>query len=110
MSLALKDGESTVVGGLGTWVYTATTAGQYDVEVHAAYQTPSSLSIVLEHNGTPFLTAPLPTTTQLATDIAYKGLTLAASDTVSVVLSSAAAIDAAPNTVKTVINIYAETY
>lgn len=110
MSLALKDTESNIESGLGTFTYTIPTTGVYTFQVKSSFQAPSSLSIVINKNASPIFTSATPSSAQTAIDFALKNISCVASDAISVVLSSSAAIDNAPNNVKTLINLYAQTF
>lgn len=104
MPNTLKDTQSTIIVGLGTWTYTVTTAGLHFVDATATENPPSSLSIVINLNGSPIATSPTPSAPQQAVE-AQALFPCAASDVITVVLSSSAAIDNQLNTVKTLINL-----
>jgi hypothetical protein len=97
----------TVMEGLNTYTYTVTAAaaGLHYVKVRATEQTPSGLSIVINLNGSPLATSPAPTATQIHSEIQVLNFVCVASDVITVVVSSAAAIDALRNTVKTTITL-----
>lgn len=104
--------QSQSVAGLGTTTFTvpAATSGIIPVKVECKSTLPlaSGLQIVINKNGSPVVTsggaAANPSPTQLSLGaVAY--MSLVASDAVTVVLSSSAAIDAIPNSVKSVITV-----
>lgn len=105
MSLALKDTESNVVGNLGTWVYTVPTAGYYTFSCISTVIPQSSLSVVINQNASPIASNATPSATQNHIEVVKTGVTCALNDSITFVLSSAAAIDAAPNSVTSIITI-----
>lgn len=114
---------STVVAGLGTQTCNVTTAGLYTLAVnftipYRASGMPgdststagqSGLQIVVNVNGVPALTLggsatnPAPTQPLLGGSVHFQA---AANDVITVVLSSANAVDAVPNAVKGTINFF----
>jgi hypothetical protein len=110
---------STVFAGLGTNTFTVVTPGLYTVAFTSTipYRAAgssldssstaggSSLQVVVNLNGSPALTigSPSPTQPSLGGSV---HLQCAASDVITVVLSSAAAADNALNAVKTIINLF----
>lgn len=122
MANAFQLNTSTVVAGLGTQTYTvpAGTATQlYTLAVsftipYRPAGTPgdstvttgaSALQIVVNKNGSAALTLSGPSPTQPLMGGSVR-LSLAAADVVTVVLTSANAVDAVPNAVKGTINFY----
>jgi hypothetical protein len=115
---------STVVAGLGTQTFNITVAGPYTCAfnftipyVPAGSSANSSstvgqsgLQVVVNQNGTPLLTVggsstnPTPTQPELGSSVTFQA---ALNDVITVVLSSANAVDSAPNAVKGVINLFA---
>jgi hypothetical protein len=110
---------STPVTGLGTQTFNVVTAGLYTCAVNFTipYQTASSnnssvttsgssLSIVVNLNGSAKLTlaSPSPTQPSMGGSVVMQ---CAANDVITVVLSSAAAADNVLNAIKGTINIYA---
>lgn len=112
------------VAGLGTSTYTVLTAGEYTVGIKSTIPRDpggsslfssqvspfaSALQIVINQNGSPVLTIggsstnPTPTQPSLGSSIS---LLCAAGDVLTVVLSSANAIDSQPNAVKSTITLY----
>lgn len=67
----------------------------------------SSLSIVINQNGSPIASNATPSATQNHIEVVITGVICAQNDAITFVLTSAAAIDNQPNTVKSVINIIA---
>ncbi len=123
---AFQVNTSTVVGGLGTQTYTVpagvatqlyTCAVSFTIPYRAAGTSyysdsivgQSALSIVVNKNGSPVLTVgadaanPTPTQPTLGGSVQ---MSLAAGDVVTVVLTSANAVDAGLNAVKGTINFY----
>lgn len=92
--------------GLVTNNYTVPTGGDgmYNVAVQLSENPPSGLSVVVNKNASPVYTAPVISPTQIAQQFKFD-LPLVATDVVSVVLSSAVAIDSQLNTVKTNMSI-----
>jgi len=111
---------STVVGGLGTQTCNVVTAGIYTLAVnltipYIASGTSgnstvttggSSCQVVVNQNGTPVLTIAAPVSPYAATTAGSVRITCAANDVITVVLSSAAAVDNTPNAIKGTINFY----
>lgn len=104
MPNTLKDTQTTIIVGLGTWTYTVVTAGLYFVDATASENPPSGLSIVINQNGSPVATSTAPSVPQQTIGI-QKLFPCAASDVITVVLTSSAANDNQLNTVKTLINL-----
>lgn len=90
--------------GLGTMTYAIPSTGIYNVQVQSTEVPASSLSIVVNKNGSPIFTAPVLSPTQQAVQFRISFLATAA-DVITVVLSSGAAVDNQFNTVKTNISI-----
>lgn len=120
---SLQVNESTPVVGIATQTFNVVTAGLYTVQVK--YWVPyiaagtssdstvttggSSLQVIVALNGSTKLTIGGATTNPTPTQPYIGGsvvLSCAASDIITVVPSSAAAVDNAPNAVKGIINIY----
>jgi hypothetical protein len=118
-----NNGTSTVLGGLGTFVGTITTAGFYTCSIKSfvPYQAAGSsadststtgqsgLQIVIKQNSTTKATIggsasnPTPTQPTLSGSVVINA---AANDTVSFVLTSSNAVDSAPNAIKSIINVF----
>lgn len=90
--------------GLDTMTYTILQAVPYSVRVQLTEVPPSGLSVVINNNGSPIFTAPALSPTQIAQQFKV-GFLPAVNDVITVVLSSAVAIDAALNSVKSTISI-----
>lgn len=90
--------------GLDTMTYTVPSTGLYNVQVSLTEIPPTGLSVVINDNGSPIFTAPSITPTQLAQQFKF-GFQATAGHAITVVLSSAAAIDAQLNSVKSTITI-----
>lgn len=110
---------STVITGLGTQTFNVVTAGLYTCapNITIPYQASgssadsahpvggSSLQIVVNLNGSPQLTLSSPSPTQPSMGGSVR-MQCAVNDVITVVLSSAAAVDNAANAVKGIINLY----
>jgi hypothetical protein len=114
---------NNAVAGLGTFSYTVVAAGMYTVSCQSTlpYEqgtyndssvipaVASALQIVINQNGNPVVTiggsSQNPTPTQPAMGTSAR-IQAAAGDVLSVVLSSANAIDNQPNSVKSNINVF----
>jgi hypothetical protein len=113
---------STPITGLGTQTYNVLVAGPYTVQfslsipfVQGTSANSSStvgqsgLQVVVNQNGSPVLTIggsasnPTPTQPSLSGSITFG---CAVSDVITVVLSSSNAVDAVPNAVKGVVNVF----
>lgn len=95
--------------GLGTSTFTVVTAGEYTVAVQYTLPPASGLEIVINHNGSSVYTIGGSSTNPSATQPSIGGgikLACAATDTITVVLSSSNAVDSLPNAVKGTINVY----
>ena len=103
MANILFEGQPFVSVGLGTFTHTVVNDGVKSVRVQS-FETPaSSLSIVVNKNGSPVFTAPTITPTQSA--LQFKATFICvATDVVTVVLSSGAAVDNQLNTLKTTVS------
>jgi hypothetical protein len=106
MSLGLKDTESNIEAGLGTFVYTVTVAGIYNFVIQSAILPPSSLSIVINQNGSPIATSAAPSATQSHVELEASGINCSVNDSITFVLTSSAASD---TSTKSLINIIQET-
>lgn len=111
---------STVVSGLGTQSLTVVTAGLYTCALN--FTIPyissgtsgnstvttggSSLQIVVNQNGSPVLTLAAPTSPNQPSMGGSVHIQCAANDAITVVLTSAAAVDNALNAIKGTINFY----
>ncbi len=120
---SLQLNTSSPFSGLGTGTYNVLVAGNYKVTCQSTIpyeqgtsnlssvtpSTSSALQIVINQNGTPLVTvggsASNPTPTQPSISAATE-VQAAAGDVITVVLSSANAIDAVPNNVKSIINVF----
>lgn len=97
---------SNIIVGLGTYTFTVTsaTAGMITVQATASENPPSGLSIALQKNGSPVATSTAPTTAQGTINI-QTTMNCVATDVISVVITSSAAIDNQLNTVKTLVTL-----
>lgn len=99
MSLNLIANQPQVSVGLPTFTYTIPSAGIYFASVQTSENVPSSVAILVKNNGSTVYTAPTLSPTQGALQFKYAQL-YAASDVLTVVVSSGAAIDNKLNTVQ----------
>lgn len=100
-------GKPQVANGLQTMTYTVPSTEQsrtYNVQVQLTEVPPTGLSVVVNKNGSPIFTAPAITPTQIAQQFRFSFIA-AASDVITVVLASSAAIDAGLNNVKSTITL-----
>lgn len=96
--------QNYVQDGLGTLTFTVPTTGTYNVQCQSTFNPVSSLAILVKNNGSTKYTAPTVTPTQSA--LQFKtDLQLTAADSVTIVLSSAAAVDNQLNTIQSNISI-----
>lgn len=120
MANSFQINQSTVVGGLGTQTCVVPTAGNYTLAVNFTlpYQASgssasssvttggSSCLIVVNQNGSPILTIAAPVSPTQEVSGGSVRFVCAANDSITVVLSSAAAADNALNVIKGTINFY----
>lgn len=104
MSNTLILNQTQVLSGLATMTYTVPSAGTYNVKVDLTEVPPSGLSIVINKNGSPILTAPTLGQTQSAQQLKFAFLA-AATDVITVVVSSSTFNDEQLNNVKSNISI-----
>lgn len=102
--ITLKDTQTNVFCGLGTFTYNVTVAGLYAASATATELPPSGLSIVINQNGSPVTTSLTPSTAQQIVS-AQTPISCAVNDVITFVLSSSSANDLMLNTLKTLINI-----
>lgn len=106
---SLQLNTASPVAGLGTSTYNIVTAGMYTVGFETTLPNGSAVQVVVNLNGSPILTvgglSTNPTPTQPAFGSSVRTACVA-TDVITVVLSSANAIDALPNSVKSIINLY----
>lgn len=104
-TLILNGAQAAVVSNLDTYNYTAKSSATHFVTVSVTEHPASSLSIVIQKNGTPVATSTPPSATQAVINLSTP-ISCSASDVLSVVLSSSAAIDQRINHIKGIINIH----
>lgn len=102
MPNTLKDYQSNVMVGLGTWTYTTSVASLFFVQATSSENPPSGLVLMIKQNGTTMATSTAPSATQGAVDTLTL-LNCAQGDVITVVISSSVPIDQQLNTVKTII-------
>lgn len=109
MANALQINAGNPIAGLGTFEYTNLSAGFITVDIKTTLPLGSALQILIKKNGSTLITlggvATNPTPTQLSMGGGVK-VNCAAADVIGVVLSSANAVDALPNAVKSNITLY----
>lgn len=94
-----------VATGIGTlFTYTVPTAGVYNVDAQFTEVPPSSLAILVKKGASTVYTAPIIGQTQSALQF-RQSFIFAASDVITLVLTSSAASDNAINNVKTIASI-----
>ena len=95
-----------VTSGLDTLNYTIPSGagGLYNVRVQLTEVPPTGLSVLIKQNGSTIFTAPSISPTQIAQQFKF-GFLAAAADAISVVISSASAIDSVANNVKSTVSI-----
>lgn len=90
--------------GLDTMTFTIPASGIYNVQFSVTEIPPTGLSVVVNDNGSPIFTAPTITPTQIAQQFKV-GFLAVAGHVITIVLSSAVAVDAQLNSVKSTITI-----
>jgi hypothetical protein len=120
MSLGLKQHESNVFTGLGTYTYTipagsvytgngvlvAPSPGIWNFSIMSTIlNPPSSLSIVINQNGTPIATSQAPQSPQQQVTLLATAISCAANDVISFVLTSSATADSLPEAIKSIITL-----
>jgi len=103
MSIKLKDYQSNVVGGLGTWTDTITVAGLYNIASNSTVFPPSGLSVIINLNGSPIASSAAPSAAEQVVNVQATSVPCAVNDVITVVISSSAANDQILNAVKTII-------
>jgi hypothetical protein len=106
---SLQLNTASPVAGLGTSLFNVVLPGEYTVEFKSTLPLGSNLQVVVNKNGGPVLTVGGLSTNPSATQpILGSSVRMAcvATDIITVVLSSANAVDALPNSVKSIINLY----
>jgi len=101
MPYILKDQQSNIAVGLGTYTYTVAAAGPFFVSASSSENPPLGLSLVINQNGSPKVSTAPVAAGQTHLDTQVK-LNCAASDVITIVISSSLAIDNQLNTVKTI--------
>lgn len=96
---------SQVFTGLGTLTYTVASNGLYNVQAQTSEVPPSGLVITVNKNGSPVYTSPTITPTQISLQFKTYPFPCVVTDVVTVVMSSASAIDSQINNVKTSVAI-----
>lgn len=106
MSDILAINKSVVVPGLGTYTHTIPSgqAGLHYFSAVSSENPPSGLSIVINQNGSPVYSSSSPAAAQKIVS-AMGIINCAASDVITVVISSSSVIDEQANTVSTIINL-----
>ena len=104
MAEALLINQPFVTTGADTLNFTIGTTGLYNVQVQSTEVPPSGVTVLVKQNGATIFTAPTLGQTQGAFQFKFSFLGTAA-DAISVVISSALAIDAVINNVKSIVSI-----
>ena len=111
MSTLLHTDQAQAFTGLGTWTCTVPSDGQYVLDCQAHLPPASGLQIQLTQTGSATVTKTTggtsqnPSATQSTLGNRWR-FTCAAGDVLSAVLTSSAAVDSQPNSVKGTINLY----
>lgn len=109
MSLGLKDSQSNIEIGLGTFTHTTAHTAIYFVSSQSSVLPPSGLSVVINKNGSPVVTSAAPSAAEQLVSLQTL-ISCTAGDVITVVLSSSSANDLMLNSVKTLITIYTQSY
>jgi hypothetical protein len=104
MALTLKDYQSNLFTGLGTFTYNVTVAGLYFASCTSSELPPSGLSIVINQNGSPVVSSATVQPAQMIVS-AQTQISCAVNDVITFVLSSSNANDLSANTIKSTIVI-----
>jgi hypothetical protein len=104
MTQYLIQEQNQVLDGLGTLTFIIPATGEYTVRVQSTFTPESSLVVVVADGVTTLFTAPAVTPTQSALEFKFFFAATAA-DVITVVFSSAAAIDNQLNTIKSNVSI-----
>ncbi len=105
MALGLKDQIVNVYGGLGTFNYTVPVAGLYKFHCQSSVLPQSSLSLVMQLNGSTIATSAVPSASQLTINLEATVINAAVNDVIAIIISSSAIGDQLPGTVKSIITI-----
>src|ERR1700685_199064 len=98
-------GQSKVICALDTYTHTALASAPYFVGIALSEVPPSGVSIQIQHNGSPVITSAAPSSTQGIVSL-QANIVCAASDTLSVVVSSSSLIDSGLNVLKGILTIH----
>lgn len=93
---------SQVVSGLDTYTFTVTIAGPHFVSATSTDVPLSGVQLVVNLNGSPVATSPAVATSKQAVSV-KAAMNCAVNDVITVVISSATALDALTNNIKTTI-------
>lgn len=104
-TLKLYSDNSDPIEGLNTGTFTVVNPGYYSVQCKSTIQPGSGLQIVINKNGSAQVTNGSPSASQQSIAANAK-FYCAAADVITIVLTSSSAVDAAPNAVKSIMNIY----
>lgn len=104
MANTLKVEQSNVLDGLGTWTHTALKNSMYYCEVRLTEVPASSVSIVINQNGSPVATSTAPAAAQQVVTLQII-MNCTINDVITVVISSSAPIDQQLNTVKSIVTL-----
>ncbi len=106
MSVGISKFQSSTLTGLGTYTRTITTSGLYNIYATCSVLPSSSVSIVIQKNGSPIATSAAPTSAQQTINLTIMDENCAVNDVISFVISSSSEYDAVPNVVKTLMSVY----
>ena len=103
MAYQIKESQSNIGCGLGTYTHTVKQAGFFNMSAQCVENPPSGMSIAIQLNGTPIKTGTITSTevAQQTLNVRIDNVSCAVNDVISFVLTSSAANDQGLNTVKT---------
>lgn len=101
MALLLKESQSNIECGLGTFQFTVATAGYFLMNALCNENPPSGITIAIQLNGSTLKSSIVVGTTQQELNVRQDNIKCAVNDVLSFVISSSAANDQGLNTVKT---------
>lgn len=102
--IGLKDTQSTVMAGLGTFTYNVSTTAVYEFTIQSTVTPPSTLSIVINQNGSPIDSSNTPTNNNTHLELSVIQPCTAA-DVITFVLTSSSYNDTQSQGVKSTIVI-----
>lgn len=104
-TLTLNGAQTAVINALGTYVYTVNTTSAHVASIQLNVVPAAAMDILIKQNSSTIAHFSSPATGQSIINLSCN-IAATASDTISFVLSSAAAIDNQINDIKGIINIH----